>query len=771
MGILKVKPYPPEPEPKRRATFSPIIVSVVQSASDTQTRELSVDKILQAIRTGGNRLKGQITQIRNRFEAELVFTQGDLRKAKHAVEELKKALPGVMWSGRFKNREQPVSEKLLDHSGLLCTDLDSLGERLPEIRKQLEESRHVFALFLSPTGGLKLVVRVPADASKHLGSFRAAEKHVKELTGIQVDPACKDVGRLCFLSYDPQLYVNFDAVELKPLPAAEKPERPQPFRSSDKPSKAQIREMLSFIPKRPDYSDWIRIVAAVGDALELDDAVQVLDEWSPEEEPGEYLKKLQSGFEKVRIGTLIQLAKQHGWEPKKSEQPSTSAQRDDGEWATDLSSFTSLDEARFPAPLEADAFYGLAGKIVQRILPETEADPAALLFTLLTGFGNMIGRSAYMMADGARHHLNLFSVTVGRTSISRKRTAWVRIKPVLGLIDDDWVKHNVEQGLSSGEGVVHRVRDKIDEEKPVKEKGKWTGNYETVTVDPGIDDKRLFVLETEFCSPLKVMNREGSTLSPVLRAAWDGDDLGTLTKNSRERATEPHVSMIGHITREELRRNLNETEAANGFGNRILWNAAKRSKSLPQGGQIPPIADFLDPLQDALLHAHTCGELKRDDEAEELWAQVYSELSEGKPGLFGAIIGRAAPQVLRISGLYAVLDCSSVVRVAHLKAALACWRYAENSARWIFEAGTGNKFADRILAALIAAGETGLLKWQIVHDVFNRNVTKFTIDEALRLLHHLNVAEPKMESTKGRPAERWFYKCLTTKTTNTTKAE
>jgi hypothetical protein len=436
------------------------------------------------------------------------------------------------------------------------------------------------------------------------------------------------------------------------------------------------------------------------------------------------------------------------------------SRRDDSEWATDLSSFTSLDEARFPAPLEDDAYYGLAGKIVQRILPETEADPAALLFTFLTGFGSMIGRTAYMIADGARHHLNLFSVTVGRTSISRKRTAWVRVKPVLELIDEDWAHNNVETGLSSGEGVIHRIRDKIDEEKPIKEKGQYTGEYKTVTVDPGIDDKRLFVLETEFCSPLKVMNREGNTLSPVLRAAWDGDDLGTLTKNSRERATKPHLSMIGHITREELRRNLNETEAANGFGNRNLWIAAKRSKSLPRGGQIPSIEEFSEPLGEALLHAQTCGELRRDDEAEELWAQIYPELSEGTPGLLGAITARAAPQILRISGLYAVLDCSSVITVPHLKAALACWRYAEASARWIFETGTGNKVADRILAALIAAGPTGLTKTQIVSDVFNRNVTKFTIDEALRLLHHLGLGYCKMETTRGRSAERWFFKSI-----------
>jgi hypothetical protein len=204
---------------------------------------------------------------------------------------------------------------------------------------------------------------------------------------------------------------------------------------------------------------------------------------------------------------------------------------------------------------------------------------------------------------------------------------------------------------------------------------------------------------------------------------------------------------------------LNDTEAANGFGNRILWCAATRSKILPAGGSIPAIADFIEPLQDAALFVQTCGELKRDAEAEELLAQIYRELSEDKHGLFGAIVARAAPQVLRLSGIYAVLDCSKFIQVPHLKAALACWRYSENSARWVFETGTGSRLADRILAALIAAGANGLTKTQISTDVCNKNVTKFSIDEALRLLHRLEVAfRQKSAEGQGRSTERWFFK-------------
>jgi hypothetical protein len=156
--------------------YSATTVSYVDNTTSVATRDCSVEKILNAIRTGGKKLRGQIQQIRNRYEAELAIT-GDRAKAKRAVDAFKKQLPGVMYSGRFSQRR---NDKLIEHSGLLCADLDSLGERLPFVRETLQASPHVFALFLSPTGdGLKAILRAPAGASNHAGNFRAVEKHVR----------------------------------------------------------------------------------------------------------------------------------------------------------------------------------------------------------------------------------------------------------------------------------------------------------------------------------------------------------------------------------------------------------------------------------------------------------------------------------------------------------------------------------------------------------------------------------------------------------------
>ena len=150
--------------------------------------------------------------------------------------------------------------------------------------------------------------------------------------------------------------------------------------------------------------------------------------------------------------------------------------------------------------------------------------------------------------------------------------SWAYVRELMGAADERWTEERVLHGLSSGEGLIYAVRDRVEGEN---KKG------ETVVLDEGVEDKRLLVLEAELAGVLKVMSREGNTLSPVIRQAWDDGTLQTLTKNSPMKATEAHVSIIGHITKAELLRHLTETEAANGFANRFVWLLVRRSKELP----------------------------------------------------------------------------------------------------------------------------------------------------------------------------------------------
>ena len=89
-------------------------------------------------------------------------------------------------------------------------------------------------------------------------------------------------------------------------------------------------------------------------------------------------------------------------------------------------------EQPWPAPLAPEAFHGIAGEIVRTIEPETEADPAALLFQLLAAVGNMLGAGACIRVEGDRHPPRLFVVQVGRTSKGRKGTSWGRVRRPAG---------------------------------------------------------------------------------------------------------------------------------------------------------------------------------------------------------------------------------------------------------------------------------------------------------------------------------------------------
>jgi hypothetical protein len=435
------------------------------------------------------------------------------------------------------------------------------------------------------------------------------------------------------------------------------------------------------------------------------------------------------------------------------------------------SSISSDEAIKWPEIDEA-AFYGLAGDLVRAIEPHTEADPIALLLQFLTTYGNAVGRSAHIRAEADKHYANLFMVAVGNTSKGRKGTSWGQTKNLFGSADDEWLANCLASGLSSGEGLIWAVRDPIEKVEPIKEKGRIV-DYQTVKVDLGIADKRLLVVESEFASVLKVAVREGNTLTAVIREAWDTGNFRSLTKNSPAKTTGAHVSIIGHITRDELRRYMENTEAANGFANRFLWLCVKRSKSLPDGGQIQTV-DFGD-LSRRLFSAVSFGkkaiEMRRNEQAGQLWRDVYDDLSEGKPGLLGAVIARAEAQVMRLAMIYALLDSSEMIKRVHLEAALAVWQYAEDSARYIFGDHMGDPVADTILLGLKEVGNEGLTRTDL-NRLFNRNVNSAAINRALTSLYEngrANYRKEKPESGTGRHVERWFALNAITKETKKTK--
>ncbi|OJH41015.1 hypothetical protein BON30_08900 [Cystobacter ferrugineus] len=387
--------------------------------------------------------------------------------------------------------------------------------------------------------------------------------------------------------------------------------------------------------------------------------------------------------------------------------------------------------------LQSPALHGLAGDLVRTIEPHTEADPAAILVQFLVAAGNAMGRSPFFKVEATRHHTNLFAAIVGQSAKARKGTSWSWVERVLATAEPEWGPR-LQKGLSSGEGLIHAVRDGAAE-------------------DPGVTDKRLTVIESEFSSVLRRMNREGNSLSAILREAWDSGSLQVLTKGTPQRATEAHLSVVTHITIPELRALLSATDMSNGLANRFLWVFARRSKLLPEGGRLEDgsLSSLSSRLARVLSWARDVGEMKRSEAARKLWCEVYESLSSDKPGLFGQATSRAEAQVVRLSLLYALLARSEAIDEEHLSAALALMDYASDSARHIFGGAQQNPRANRILEALRERPE-GRSRSELVK-LFTGHVTRAELDMALGSLSEAGAAHMEEQPSGGRPTERWFH--------------
>lgn len=408
----------------------------------------------------------------------------------------------------------------------------------------------------------------------------------------------------------------------------------------------------------------------------------------------------------------------------------------------------------WPAPLGDEAFHGLAGEFVRLVGPETESDGASLLFSFLVTLGSIVGRGPHYQVGGDRHYTNLFAVIVGESAKARKGTSWGEVRRFVELLDEDWCKQRVAGGLSSGEGLIHAVRDPIVEMVPQRERGKVVSR-QPETTDAGVGDKRLLAVESELSQALQSAGRDGSTLSAIIRLAWDGGPLRVLAKNAKAACLEPHISILAHITVAELQRQLTTTDRANGFANRFLWVCAARSKCLPFGGTVDEkaLAELAARARLAIEFARNVGRVEFAHQTRPEWSLIYPSLSEGRPGMLGAVTARAEAQTVRLATLYALLDQSVDIKPAHLRAAMAAWRYCQDSAQFIFGNSLGDPTADEILN-LLRGSDEGVTRSELM-DHFKRNKTSAEIGQALAVLQSHGVAHLERRETGGRTAEVW----------------
>jgi hypothetical protein len=167
------------------------MVTIFKSIKDTDApffRDVTV--IFDRIRNGTS--KDLVLRIRN-------------EKDKTDRNELKKQLPAICFSGTFNKR---ADSSLMEHSGLICLDFDGYTKQkeMLQEKERLSKNKFVYSVFVSPSGnGLKVLVKVPADADNHVNYFNSLEKH---FNSPYFDKTSKNLSRVCYESYDPLIYVN-----------------------------------------------------------------------------------------------------------------------------------------------------------------------------------------------------------------------------------------------------------------------------------------------------------------------------------------------------------------------------------------------------------------------------------------------------------------------------------------------------------------------------------------------------------------------------------
>jgi hypothetical protein len=327
--------YPNKPE-----LTGPKIDYYPHAEATRPSNETTIYDLITAIR--GEDFAAPVAAIRD------LIANGD----KDAANGLKKKLPAVSISGTVDGRRaKAAQEGRFQHSGLLQIDLDAkdnIGWTVDEMREVLIADPRMVAVFVSASGeGVKGIARIGTDTDKHKAAFLAAEAHFKALK-LTIDGACKDPVRLCFVSHDPFAWLRMDTDEMfEPVELAvvvdlddeEQEEGGMPDIPNGKPqtpnhtisqngglvirggfmqrdlTPATVREMLAYIPSRPDYPEWLKIASAVWDAIGETEGTAALLEWSPEETEGEYSSKFQKRLTDVHAATLVMRAKEHGWAP------------------------------------------------------------------------------------------------------------------------------------------------------------------------------------------------------------------------------------------------------------------------------------------------------------------------------------------------------------------------------------------------------------------------------------------------------------------------
>jgi hypothetical protein len=348
-----------------------------------------------------------------------------------------------------------------------------------------------------------------------------------------------------------------------------------------------------------------------------------------------------------------------------------------------------------------DAFHGPLGEYARRNQVRVEIDSLSLLLQLLAVTSVADGRRAYAYGGPDRHYPNLYVLIVGTTGVGKGGSGTVANE--LGEAIDPGFSQRTAYNVASAPALVQLVSDGVTATERKKAKNGEYKEIQHVKREP-VTDKRLLLFLPEFGSTLVAQKRDGSTLRDELKNAWDGRTIENNKHNCRERATAPHIGMIGHITPVDLQTGSTRADVGNGYLNRFLITEARSAQTLPFHVPEPDCSDLLDHLRGVLERLGPVNQGARcldwAEDARDEWAAFYTAIKNRRHPFIADVpelAGRLYAQVMRVALNYALLDEAPAIHLQHLRAGKAVCLEALDRIRHLFTGkATGNSDSDLV---------------------------------------------------------------------------
>ena len=165
-------------------------VTIFKNLSQRETN-CEISYVLNSIKDG--KFKEEITSLRNSKDKE---EQSKLKKALYAF------TPSAVLNTNRKFNEGD------EYSGLIHLDYDNLND-IQKAKEIIQSIDYTYSSFISPSGnGLKVFIRVNNNLNQHKDAFNAIRSYYDDCVGQESDKSISDVNRLCYVSHDPDLYLN-----------------------------------------------------------------------------------------------------------------------------------------------------------------------------------------------------------------------------------------------------------------------------------------------------------------------------------------------------------------------------------------------------------------------------------------------------------------------------------------------------------------------------------------------------------------------------------